>query len=404
MTLDLLNDGEAYFFGDAECNMEASHSLVMDLVSTIEVGSVVPARVLKVMDYGIMLQLNRSQETILYSSDLTHYNHLSASMRGQKDLNDIVRVGMMLDVKVTDVDQVHGTMRVSRKVLLDGRRKHLPDTDLKQRYEASLEADRLEELNGGVDQFGAASFPVHPPRGWSREYFRYNVATPTTKGERDSRDRDSREGRDGRDGRDSSSRSADGGGADGTKGRGGVKQTSRAAPRGSVGPRRDGADSIDQHVIPGIGRIGGTGAGAGAGASSRAASRARKVSGSRTRSPGRPKGSLNKSSSTSTGAATAVPDGDASTDTAGDVTAAAAGARGGRKVAAAPKKTRPARSARSADRASGDDAGRPRPSRAGSRAGSSPRAPASGDAATSEPTVTFSVSFDSLMSTETKEK
>ena len=179
VSVDLTNEGEAYFYGDASCSMAAAQSLVNDLVSTVEPGAVVEARVIKIQDYGVAVQLSRSQEAFLYAYDITNDKELR-----NKPLDEILRVGMTIDVKVTDVDKVHGTVRVSRKQLLDSSsesKKVSRDRDLRQRYAESLKESSV--VNTGADAHSNIS--IQPPRGWSREFFRYNVANVSNTCEQD---------------------------------------------------------------------------------------------------------------------------------------------------------------------------------------------------------------------------
>jgi predicted RNA-binding protein with RPS1 domain len=107
-------------------------------------------------DYGVIVQLSRSQVGLLHISEMTN-NPLLLS----KPVDELVAIGQRIRVRVTDVDQVQGFVKVSRKVLLNQKD---PVSDMLAPEVPPESAKKIETL---------PHFPSVPPRPFTKTFFRY---------------------------------------------------------------------------------------------------------------------------------------------------------------------------------------------------------------------------------------
>jgi predicted RNA-binding protein with RPS1 domain len=139
--------------------------LVQDLVVVVKEGDVYAAEVVDVKDFGAVVKIARAKEALLHISELTH----DPQLLKKNTLAELLAVGQRLEVKVLAVDKATGMTKVSRKSLLPA--DSLPDT--------LTATPHVEATDGRALPWNAMpSFPMTPPKKWSREYFKNNVATP----------------------------------------------------------------------------------------------------------------------------------------------------------------------------------------------------------------------------------
>lgn len=94
--LDLsTQDGVAYIFGEDAANVAACSKLVQDIAVLVKEGDTVTATVTSVMDYGMVVTINRAQQALLHISDLSHDQALI-----RKPVASLVRPGQRFNVKV----------------------------------------------------------------------------------------------------------------------------------------------------------------------------------------------------------------------------------------------------------------------------------------------------------------
>ena len=155
-SIDLDNEGEAYLFGSDAAKVDEACSLVKDLVVDIRVGDTFFAEVSEIKDFGALVRIARCQEALLHYSEISHDKDLL-----KRPVEEMLRVGQRIQVKVLAVDVATGQVKVSRKALLD--ESSLPDN-----IELSVSNSKKTDL---------PEFPVHPPRKWNREFFRKHVVS-----------------------------------------------------------------------------------------------------------------------------------------------------------------------------------------------------------------------------------
>jgi polyribonucleotide nucleotidyltransferase len=96
VTVDLnTQDGVAYIFGPDAANVAACSKLVQDIAVLVKEGDTVTATVTSVMDYGMVVTINRAQQALLHISDLSHDQTLL-----RKPVASLVKLGQRFNVKV----------------------------------------------------------------------------------------------------------------------------------------------------------------------------------------------------------------------------------------------------------------------------------------------------------------
>ncbi len=84
--------------------------MVMDICAEAEVGKVYNGKVVKIMDFGALVEVLPNTSGLLHISEIAHER--------VRNVTDVLNEGDMVDVKVLDVDRA-GRIKLSRKVLLD---------------------------------------------------------------------------------------------------------------------------------------------------------------------------------------------------------------------------------------------------------------------------------------------
>jgi ribosomal protein S1 len=119
VSLDLTQEGQCLMFGRDRHMVAQAKAAVMDLVANV------------VNDFGVIVELLRKKEGILCVSELIPdddgcndpiRNHPGGASGFVKDR---LRLGQEVEVLCTSVDPVQGTIRLSRKALLELREKQL---------------------------------------------------------------------------------------------------------------------------------------------------------------------------------------------------------------------------------------------------------------------------------------
>ncbi len=162
-SIDTSEDGLAYIFGADRASVNQAKALVKDIVTVLEPGDTLSGEVTEIKDFGVFVKLTRSQEAMLHLSELSH----DAAILKQP-LPATLAVGQKVDVQVLSVDKGTGAVRVSRKALLT---KGEPDAL------SATTPDMVEPVEPGGVRDPLPTFPVVPPRKWSKDFFRNKVAS-----------------------------------------------------------------------------------------------------------------------------------------------------------------------------------------------------------------------------------
>jgi polyribonucleotide nucleotidyltransferase len=123
VSLDLSQEGQCLLYGNDAEDVEKCKMAVMDLVADVEVGGVYEGTVIMIKDFGAIVELLRNKEGILHISELTDDDEARRHPEGNFGVvKGLLRVGQKIEVLCTAVDVVQGSIKLSRRKLLQMRR------------------------------------------------------------------------------------------------------------------------------------------------------------------------------------------------------------------------------------------------------------------------------------------
>ncbi|GAK10967.1 polyribonucleotide nucleotidyltransferase [Geomicrobium sp. JCM 19039] len=107
--IDIEQDGTVYISSTEASLNERAKAIISDIVREVEVGEIYHGKVKRVEKFGAFVELFKGKDGLVHISQL-------AKERVNK-VEDVVKIGDMVDVKVTEIDN-QGRVNLSRKVLL----------------------------------------------------------------------------------------------------------------------------------------------------------------------------------------------------------------------------------------------------------------------------------------------
>lgn len=108
--IDIEKDGTIYLKSDDKSMITEAKRIIDELCLDIKVGETFNSKVVSVMDFGCFVELLPGKDGMCHISELAHER--------VDQVEDVVKVGDMIDVQVIKVDEKIGRITVSRKVLL----------------------------------------------------------------------------------------------------------------------------------------------------------------------------------------------------------------------------------------------------------------------------------------------
>jgi polyribonucleotide nucleotidyltransferase len=109
--VDIEDDGSCFIMGENKDSSDAAVQMVKDIIRDIKPGEVITGPVVKVTDIGAIVQLTPNKDGMVHISELEH--------RRVETVDEILKVGDTVTVKVMDVDKMRGRIRLSRKALIE---------------------------------------------------------------------------------------------------------------------------------------------------------------------------------------------------------------------------------------------------------------------------------------------
>ena len=123
VSIDLTQEGRCLLYGEDRELVSKAKSTVMDLVAEVEVGEIYEGTVVELKDFGAIIELLRNKEGILHVSELTDESEVKDHPEGIAGfVRDFLKVGQTLDVQCTGVDPIQGSIKLSRKAVLQKRK------------------------------------------------------------------------------------------------------------------------------------------------------------------------------------------------------------------------------------------------------------------------------------------
>ncbi len=112
ITIDEVGDqGEIVISGDDKDSIEAAIEKIKAITAVPQTGEVYEAKVKSIMPYGAFVEFLPGKEGLLHISEI--------SWSRIEKVEDVLKVGDMIKVKLLDIDKRSGKFKLSRKVLLE---------------------------------------------------------------------------------------------------------------------------------------------------------------------------------------------------------------------------------------------------------------------------------------------
>jgi polyribonucleotide nucleotidyltransferase len=109
-TIDINNEGVAFIGSTDEASAKKAIKMIEELTRDVEVGAIYTGKVTRIMSFGAFVEILPGKEGMVHISELADY-------RVDK-VEDIVKVGDELTVKVTEIDS-QGRINLSRRAVFD---------------------------------------------------------------------------------------------------------------------------------------------------------------------------------------------------------------------------------------------------------------------------------------------
>ena len=123
VSIDLTQEGRCLLYGEDREMVSKAKSTVMDLVAEVEVGEIYQGTVVELKDFGAVIELLRNKEGILHVSELSDESEVKNHPEGISGfVRDFLTVGQTLDVLCTAVDPIQGSIKLSRRAVLQKRK------------------------------------------------------------------------------------------------------------------------------------------------------------------------------------------------------------------------------------------------------------------------------------------
>jgi polyribonucleotide nucleotidyltransferase len=107
--IDIHEDGNIFIFSNDAEGMKKARQMIEDIVREVEVGQVYTGTVTRLMKFGAFVEVLPGKEGLCHISQLAN--------RRVENVEDVVKVGDQLEVKVVEIDD-KGRVNLSHKVLL----------------------------------------------------------------------------------------------------------------------------------------------------------------------------------------------------------------------------------------------------------------------------------------------
>jgi polyribonucleotide nucleotidyltransferase len=108
--VNIEDDGKVHIASTDPVMAKKAIQMVMDICAEAEVGKVYNGKVIKILDFGALVEVLPNTSGLLHISELAHER--------VKNVTDVLNEGDQVSVKVLDIDR-SGRIKLSRKVLLD---------------------------------------------------------------------------------------------------------------------------------------------------------------------------------------------------------------------------------------------------------------------------------------------
>lgn len=121
VSIDLTQEGQCLLFGPNRQMVEKAKWTVMDLVADLVEGEVYTGTVIEIKDFGAIIELLRNKEGLLHISELSTDDDEARRHPGGNAgfVTHHLKIGQKIEVLCIGVDPVQGSVKLSRKALLE---------------------------------------------------------------------------------------------------------------------------------------------------------------------------------------------------------------------------------------------------------------------------------------------
>ncbi|RKZ27211.1 polyribonucleotide nucleotidyltransferase, partial [bacterium] len=123
-TIAIEEDGTVFISARSPEDMEKAVKIVESITVEPQIGEVYEGTVTRITNFGAFVKITPSVEGLLHISEVAH--------RRIDNVEDYLKVGDKVKVKILDIDQQTGKIRLSRKALIDR-----SDEDAPKRHSSS---------------------------------------------------------------------------------------------------------------------------------------------------------------------------------------------------------------------------------------------------------------------------
>lgn len=109
--IDIDDDGKISILSDNDEKAKEAIAIIEDIVKEIEVGEIYLGKVKKIVKFGAFVELKKGTEGLLHISEIAHER--------TNNVEDVLKVGDSIEVKVIDIAKDTGKISLSRKALIE---------------------------------------------------------------------------------------------------------------------------------------------------------------------------------------------------------------------------------------------------------------------------------------------
>lgn len=108
--IDIDDDGKISILSDSDEKAKEAIAIIEDIVKEIEIGEVYLGKVKKIVKFGAFVEIKKGTEGLLHISEIAHER--------TNNVEDVLKVGDSVEVKVIDIVKDTGKISLSRKALI----------------------------------------------------------------------------------------------------------------------------------------------------------------------------------------------------------------------------------------------------------------------------------------------
>lgn len=108
--IDIDDDGKISILSDSDEKAKEAIAIIEDIVKEIEVGEVYLGKVKKIVKFGAFVEIKKGTEGLIHISEIAHER--------TNNVEDVLKVGDSVEVKVIDIAKDTGKISLSRKALI----------------------------------------------------------------------------------------------------------------------------------------------------------------------------------------------------------------------------------------------------------------------------------------------